>query len=116
MSLSCRQQHRLGLIKAGLRRSDPLLSAMFGMFGRLYKGEGMPAWEQVPTRQDGRRIVAWGAALLSGLAVVFSAVLTAALVAVTAMRHPRGRPPASMRDRASYGREAGDHQGPPRRG
>jgi hypothetical protein len=116
MSLSCRQQHRLRLVKADLRRSDPLLCAMFGMFGRLYKGEGMPAWEQAPARQDGRRIAAWGAALLNALAVVFSAGVTAALVAVTAMRRPRGRPPASMSERAPYGREAGDHQGRHRHG
>jgi hypothetical protein len=113
MSLSYRQQHRLRLVKAGLRRSDPLLCAMFGVFGRLYKGEGMPAWEQVPTRPDGRRMADWGAPVLAAMAVVFSAVLTAALVAVTAMRRPRGRPPASSPERARYGGEASDHQGPP---
>jgi hypothetical protein len=116
MSLSYRQQYRLRLIRAGLRRSDPLLCAMFGMFGRLYKGERMPAWEQVPTRPDGRRTAAWGAALLAAMAVVFSAVLTTALVAVTAMRRPRGRQPASMPERAPYGQEAGGHQGPPGHG
>jgi hypothetical protein len=111
MSLSCRQQHRLRLVKAGLRRSDPLLCAMFGMFGRLYKGEGMPAWEQVPMSPDRRRMDAWGVAVLAAMAAVFSAVLTAALVAVTAMRRPRGRPSASRPHPAQYGREAGDHQG-----
>ena len=116
MSLSCHQQHRLRLIKAGLRRSDPLLCAMFGMFGRLYQGEGMPAWEQVPTRPDGRRIAAWGAALLAAMAFVFSAVLTTALVAVTAMRRPRRGAPASMPERAPYGQEASDRQGPPGHG
>jgi hypothetical protein len=113
MSLSYRQQHRLRLVKAGLRRSDPLLCAMFGMFGRLYKGEGMPAWEQVPMRPDRGRIAAWGLAVLAAMAAVFSAVLTAALVAVIAMRRPRGRPPASSPERARYGQEAGGHQGPP---
>jgi hypothetical protein len=107
MSLSYRQQHRLRLVKAGLRGSDPLLYAMFGVFGRLYRGEGMPAWEQVPTRPDGRWMAARGAAVLVAMAVVFSAVLTAALVAVIAMRHPRGRPPASNPERARYGGEAG---------
>ena len=116
MSLSCHQQHRLRLIKAGLRRSDPLLCAMFGMFGRLYKGEGMPAWELVPMRQDRCRIAAWGLAVLAAMAAVFSAVLTAALVAVIAMRRPRGRPPASRPERARYGQEAGGHQGPPGHG
>jgi hypothetical protein len=116
MSLSYRQQHRLRLVKAGLRRSDPLLCAMFGMFGRLYKGEGMPTWEQVPMRPDRRRIAAWAAAVLAAMAAVFSAVLTAALVAVIAMRRPRGRPPASRPERARYGQEAGGHQGPAEHG
>ena len=116
MSLSYRHQHRLRLVKAGLRRSDPLLCAMFGVFGRLYKGEGMPAWEQVPARPDGRRIAAWGAALLAAMAVVFSAVLTTALVAVTAMRRPRRRAPASLPERAPYGQEASDRQSPPGHG
>jgi hypothetical protein len=116
MSLSYRQQHRLRLIKAGLRRSDPLLCGMFSVFGRLYKGEGMPAWEQVPMRPDRGRIAAWGLAVLAVMAAVFSAVLTAALVAVTAMRRPRGRPPASRPERARYGQEAGGHQGPPGHG
>ena len=113
MSPSYRQQYRLRLVKAGLRRSDPLLCAKFGVFGRVHKGEGMPAWEQVPTRPDRRWIAAWGAAVLAAMAVVFSAVLTAALVAVTAMRRPRGPLPASMPERAPYSQEAGDHQGPP---
>ena len=60
MSLNYRQRHRLLLVKAGMRRSDLLLCAMFGMFGRLYKGEGMPAWEQVPTSPDRGRIAAPG--------------------------------------------------------
>jgi hypothetical protein len=113
MNLSYRQQHRLRLVKAGLRRSDPLLCARFGVFGRLHKGEGMPAWEQVPTRPDGHRMAVRGAAVLAAMAVVFSAVLTAALVAVTAMRRPRARPPASRPERAPCGQEAGDHQRPP---
>ena len=33
----------------------------------------MPAWEQVPTRPDGRWMAAWGAAVLDAMAVVFSA-------------------------------------------
>jgi hypothetical protein len=112
MSLSYRQQHRLRLVKAGLRRSDPLLCAMFGMFGRLYKGEGIPAWEQVPTRPDGRWMAARAAAMLAAVALVFSAVVAASLVAVTAMRRPRGHAPAAMPERAPYAQEAGEHQGP----
>lgn len=116
MSLNYRQRYQLGLVKAGMRRSDPLLCAMFGMFGRLYRGEGVPAWEQVPASRDRGRIATWSLAVLAAMAAVFSAVLTAALVAVTAMRRHRGRPPASRPERARYGGEAGDHQGPPGRG
>jgi hypothetical protein len=92
MSLNYRQRYQLCLIKAGMRRSDPLLCAIFGTFGRLYRGEGMPAWEQVPMSRDRGRIAAWGLAVLAAMAAVFSAVLTAALVAVTAMRCPPGTP------------------------
>jgi hypothetical protein len=100
MSLNYGQRHRLRLVKAGLRRSDPLLCAMFGMFGRLYRGEGMPAWEQVPANLGRGRIAAWRAAMLAAMAFVFSAVLTACFVAVTAVRRPRERPSASMSERS----------------
>ena len=115
MSLNHRQRYQLRLVKAGMRRSDPLLCAMFGMFGRLYRGESMPAWEQVPTSRDRGRIAAWGSAVLAAMAM-FSAVLTAAFVAVTAIRRPGERPPASRPERARHGGEAGDHQGPPGQG
>jgi hypothetical protein len=92
MRLNYRQRCQLRLIKAGMRRSDPLLCAMFGMFGRLYRGEEMPAWEQVPTSRGRGRIAARGLALFAAMAAVFSTVLTAAHVAVIAMRHPRRRP------------------------
>src|SRR5260370_14523454 len=110
MSLNFRQRYQLRLIKAGMLRSDPLLCAMFGMFGRLYRGEAMPAWEQVPTSRGRGRIAAWGLALLAPMAAVFSTVLTAALVAVIAIRRPRGRPPTSRPERAW--RDAGDHPRP----
>jgi hypothetical protein len=38
MSLNYRQRYQLRLVKAGVRRSDLLLSAVFGMFGRLCPG------------------------------------------------------------------------------
>jgi hypothetical protein len=116
MSLNYGQRHRLRLVEAGLRRSDPLLCAMFGMFGRLCKGAGMPAWEQVPASPDRGRIAAWSVAVFAAMAAVFSAMLTAVLVAVTAVRRPRGRPPASRPEPAPYGRETGGHQAPPGHG
>ena len=116
MSLNYRQRYQLRLVKAGIRRSDPLLCAMFGIFGGLYRGEAMPTWEQVPTSRDRGRSAAWGLAVLAAMAAVLSAVLTAARVAVAAMRHPLGRPPASRPEPAQHGGEVGDHQGPPGRG
>jgi hypothetical protein len=43
MSLSCRQEHQLPRVKAGVRRSDPHLGAMSGVSGRLHADDGMPA-------------------------------------------------------------------------
>jgi|SRR5579863_1971980 hypothetical protein len=116
MSLNYRQRYQLRLVRVGMSRSDPLLCAMFGMFGHLYRGEGMPAWEQVPTSRDQGRIAAGGLAVLAVMAAVLSTVLTAALVAVAAMRRLRGRSPASRQECARYGGEVGDHQGPSGRG
>jgi cation-transporting P-type ATPase E len=43
MSLSYRQEHQLRRIEARLCRTEPDLGAIFGVFGRLYTGEVMPA-------------------------------------------------------------------------
>src|SRR5262249_28343717 len=51
MSLNHRQRYKLRLIETRLLVSDPRLAGMLGMFGRLCAGHGMPAWEQVPSRQ-----------------------------------------------------------------
>jgi hypothetical protein len=114
LSLNYRQRYQLLLVKAGVSRSDPLLCAMFGMFGRLYRGEGMPAWEQLPTSRDRGRIAAWGMAVLAAIATTLSAVFTTALVAVTAMRRPRGIP-RRLRTPSALGMagEAGNYQGAP---
>ena len=48
MSLSYRQQRQLRSIEASVRRTDPDLGAMLGIFGRLYPNQDMPSWEQVP--------------------------------------------------------------------
>jgi hypothetical protein len=45
-------KRELRLIEFGLLRSDPRLSAQLNVFCRLTAGQGMPAWEQVPSRGD----------------------------------------------------------------
>jgi hypothetical protein len=63
MNLNDRQLHR---IEAGLRRADPHLGVMLGIFGRLYPDQEMPGWEQMSQlpadrsrlRRAGARIVA----------------------------------------------------------
>jgi hypothetical protein len=46
MSTSHRQQRQLRRMAARLRRSDPDLDAMFGIFGRLYRDQELAACEQ----------------------------------------------------------------------
>ena len=50
MSLSHYQRSQRRRIEASLRRSDPKLASMLGMFGRPGAGQRMPAWEQAPSR------------------------------------------------------------------
>jgi hypothetical protein len=52
MSLTHRERHQLYRIESRLFRSDPQLTAMLAVFGRLSAGQRMPAWEQVATRLD----------------------------------------------------------------
>jgi hypothetical protein len=53
------QERQLRRMEAGLRRSDPHLDGMLGLFAWLYAGHGMPAWEQVPSGRDRSRLSAW---------------------------------------------------------
>ena len=46
MSTSRSQQRQLRRMAARLRRSDPDLDAMFGIFGRLYQGQELAACER----------------------------------------------------------------------
>ena len=66
MNLNDRQLHR---IEAGLRRADPHLDVMFGIFGRLYQDQEIPGWEQVPQvpapQNRLRRVGAWIVAVLA---------------------------------------------------
>ncbi len=47
MSLCYREQRQLRDIEAGLLRSDSHLAGMLETFGRLYRGQDMPASERV---------------------------------------------------------------------
>ena len=109
MILSHHQQHQLQRIETGLLRSDPQLTAMLGIFGKLSAGQAMPSWEQVPTRRDRVRQAAAltvQAVALAAAAVglLLSAIL--ALVIVVAGTPHRRRRPAPGRERIRRGRGA----------
>ena len=96
MSLCYREQRQLRGIQARLQGSDSHLAAMLEVFGRLYRGQDMPASEQVPSGQDRDRraviriAVAFAVAALA-ISILFSAALT--LLPGTARPHPAtGRP------------------------
>jgi hypothetical protein len=99
MSLSYGQQRQLGLIGAGLRRSDPHMGAMFGIFGRLYPGQDMPDWEQIAQGRF-RRAAAWIVAVLTTMAVAISVLLGKAVSLAAAGRHAPAQTPAAERERA----------------
>jgi len=113
MSLNHRQRYQLRLIETRLLVSDPRLAGMLGMFGRLCAGHGMPAWEQVPSRQVRLR---QAAALLaeavnlvaSALGLLLHAVLalvSAVLAVVTAIvRGGCTRPSATKHGRTRLAR------------
>jgi hypothetical protein len=48
MSLNYHQRRQLHHVEAGLRRADPHLGVMLGIFSRLYPDPQMPGWEEVP--------------------------------------------------------------------
>ncbi len=109
MSLSHHQQHQLHRIETGLLRSDPQLTAMLGIFGRLSAGQAMPAWEQVPSRQHSIRQAA--ALTVEAIAVVAEAIVLvlravhALVIAAAGTRHGR-RLPAPGPERTRRGRGA----------
>jgi hypothetical protein len=97
MSFSYGQQRQLRLIGAGLRRSDPHMGAMFGIFGRLYPDQDMPDWEQL-TRGRLRRGAAWILAVLTAVAVAISVLV--GKVVTLAVPRPRARTQEAERERA----------------
>jgi len=110
MSLSHHQQYQLRLIEAGLLSSDPRLAGVLGVFGRLCAGQGMPAWEQVPSRKD--RIRQAAALLTEAIAVVAAAISlllrTVLVLASAAIPRHRRRLPAPKPERTRRGQGASD--------
>jgi hypothetical protein len=81
MSLCYREQRQLRGIEASLFRSDSHLVGMLDVFGRLYRGQDMPASERALSgpgrgqRAVPRIAVAFAVAALA-LSILFSAALT----------------------------------------
>ena len=95
MSLCYREQRQLRGVEAGLFRSDSHLAGMLEMFGRLYRGQDMPASEQVPSghgrdRRAVTRIAAAFAVAALALSILFSALTLPARPGAPASGH---RPP-----------------------
>ena len=104
MSLNHRQLHRLYRIESGLLRSDPQLAARLALFGRLSAGQHMPAWEQIPTRQDR---IGQAAALIVKAIVILAAAISLLLNAVRALVTAvvigsRARPAAAPRQPGDF--------------
>ena len=110
MSLNHRQLHRLYRIESGLLRSDPQLAARLAMFGRLSAGQHMPAWEQIPTRQD--RIQQAAALIVKAIVILAAALLLNAVRALAAalVVGSHARPVRSARRPADPATGAGDPQ------
>ena len=84
---------------------------MFGVFGRLFAGQDMPAWEQapqVPVSQGRlRRGAAWIMAVLAAVAVAMSVMLGEAAAVVLGGRRSSPRALVAKRGRTRPGRQAG---------
>ena len=98
MSLSYGQQRQLRLIGAGLRRSDPHIGAMFGIFGRLYPDQDMPDWEQVAQGRL-RRAAGWIVAAFAAMAMAITVLLGKAVTLAGPRRRARAQAPAAERER-----------------
>ncbi len=110
MSLNHHQQHQLRRVETGLLRSDPQRTAMLGVFGRLSAGQAMPAWEQVPTRQQSIRqaaaLTAKATIVVAEAVVLLLRAVLALVIAAAGARHGH-RLPAPGPERTGRGRGAG---------
>jgi hypothetical protein len=93
MILSHHQQHQLQRIETGLLRSDPQLTAMLSIFGKLSAGQTMPAWEQVPTTRRDRiqRAAALTVEAITLAAAAIGLLLSAVLALLIVVAGPRHR-------------------------
>ena len=109
MSLSHHQQHQLHRIETGLLRSDPQLTAMLGISGRLSAGEIMPVREQMPSRQHSIRQAAALTVTATTAAAEATALLLRAVLALVIAAGPRRRHrrPTPAPERTRRGRGAG---------
>jgi hypothetical protein len=114
MSLTYRQEDQLRRVEAGVCRSDRHLAGMFGVFGRLYADDGMPAWEQAArepaSRSRLRQAAAWSVTALIAVAAAISVLLSKAVAVTSARRGALVRGPAAERERTCLGREADAQQ------
>ena len=112
MSLCYREQRQLRGIEAGLFRSDSHLAGMLETFGRLYRGQDMPASERVLSGQGRDRRAVTRIAVAFAAAVLAISVLFSAAVALASARRARVRPSAAEPERTRPGREADSQQNP----
>ena len=97
MSLCYREQRQLRRIEAGLFRSDSYLAGMLEMFGRLYRGQDMPAPERaLPGNGRDRRAVTRIAVAFTIAALAVSVLFSAALTTPDRSSAPASghRPPS----------------------
>ena len=98
MSLCHREQRQLRGIQAGLSRSDSHLAGMLDAFGRLYRGQDMPASERVVSgRGRNQRVVTRIAVAFTIAALALSILFSAALTMPARSGAPAsGHRPASL--------------------
>jgi hypothetical protein len=108
MSLPACQQHALDTIESMLHKREPRLTAMFAMFTRLNKSEGVPRTERLEAvpwwawlrrrRRDGRsRRARWsrGAPVRPILLIPIVVILLASIICLGVISAPASCTPAT---------------------